>query len=57
MAERTTVVIVPVPDAGTTAYRLEHPDGGKTGSGLFVSQEWARKYAAKHGWRVAESES
>lgn len=55
MAEWTTVVIVPVADAGTTAYRLEHPDGRKTGSGLFVSQEWARKYAARHGWQVVEA--
>lgn len=54
MPERTTVVIVPVSDAGTTAYRLQYPDLRKTGSGLFVSQEWARKYAAKNGWRVAE---
>lgn len=57
MAERTTVVIVPVADAGTTAYRLEHPDGRKTGSGLFVSQEWARKYATGHGWQVVEGSS
>jgi hypothetical protein len=57
MAERLAVVIRPVADAGTTAYRLEHPDGRHTGSGLFVSPDWARKYANQHGWQVAKEDS
>ncbi len=38
-----TVVIRPVPDADTTAYRIERPDGRRTGTGLFASVDWARQ--------------
>ncbi len=51
------VVIRPVPDAGTTAYRIEHPDGRRTGSGLFASVDWARGYAEERGWRVLAPEA
>ncbi len=51
------VVIRPVPDAGTTAYRIEHPDGRRTGTGLFASVDWARQCAQERGWQVAAPEA
>jgi hypothetical protein len=35
-----------------TAWRIVHLDGTKTGSGLFVDQDFALAYAAEHGWEV-----
>jgi hypothetical protein len=35
-----------------TTWRIVHLDGTKTGSGLFVDQEFAIAYAAEHGWEV-----
>jgi hypothetical protein len=51
-------VIRPTPDYDwkrgieLTAYRIEWPDGTPTGTGLFASPEWAKKYAVKRGWPV-----
>jgi hypothetical protein len=34
------------------AYRIEWPDGGATGTGLFASFDAAERYARGHGWPV-----
>ncbi len=57
-----TVVIRPVSERsaqegepvtiGSTAYRIELPNGEKTGTGLFVTREFAEAYAAERGWLV-----
>ncbi len=51
------VVIRPVPDSGTTAYRIEHAGGRRTGTGLFASVDWARQYAQERGWQVLAPEA
>jgi len=35
-----------------TSYRIEWPDGTPTGTGLFVSVDWAQQYANGRGWPV-----
>ncbi len=52
-----TVVIRPVPDAGTTAYRIEHTDGRRTGTGLFASVDSAKRYAEERRWQVLAPEA
>lgn len=34
------------------AYRLVNADAHRTGSGLFVDEEWAHLYARAHGWQI-----
>ncbi len=51
------VVIRPVPDAGTTAYRIERPDGRRTSTGLFASVDSARQFAQERGWQVLAPEA
>ncbi len=34
------------------AYRIEWQDGRPTGTGLFISPEWAQAYAERRGWML-----
>ena len=34
------------------AWRIEWQDGSRTGTGLFISPEWAQKYAEARGWML-----
>lgn len=37
-----------------TVWRIVQLDGTKTGSGLFVDEQFAKSYAAEHGWHLGE---